>query len=75
LGTADFRSVKYNIYDAGLHSRSGAGLSAHARADAHFRAALSTNGVKAYVLRRCPLGQVQIKPGEHLKDRFEVQLE
>jgi hypothetical protein len=75
LGTADFRSVKFNIYDAGLHSRSGAGLSAHAHADAHFRAALSTNGVMAYVLRRCPLGQVQIKSGEHLKDQFEVQLD
>ena len=61
FGTADFRAIKYNIYEAGLHSRNGAGLSAQALADAHFRAALSTNGVMAYVLRRCPLGQIQIK--------------
>jgi beta-galactosidase len=75
FGTADFRSIKYNIYEAGLHSKSGAGLSLDAQADAHFRAALSTNGVNAYILRRCPLGQVQIKAGDHLKDEFVVQLE
>jgi hypothetical protein len=75
LGTADFRSIKYNIYEASLRSSSGAGLAAHASADAHFRAALSTNGVMAYVLRRCPLGQVQIKAGQHLKDEFAIQVD
>jgi beta-galactosidase/beta-glucuronidase len=74
LGTADFRSVKFNIYEASLLSKDGNGLQVTANADAHFRAALAPNGVTADVLTRCPLGQVPIKSGDHLRAEFKVQL-
>ncbi|SPE59352.1 putative Beta-galactosidase [Verrucomicrobia bacterium] len=74
LGTADFRSVKFNVCRAGLQAPDGSGLTLHARADAHFRAALVPNGVAAHLLWRCPLGQVTLKPGERLAGEFVVQL-
>ncbi|HWX22690.1 MAG TPA: glycoside hydrolase family 2 TIM barrel-domain containing protein [Candidatus Binatia bacterium] len=74
LGTADFRSVKFNIYDAGLFASDGSGLSARADADAHFRAALAPGGVAANLLWRCPLGQVPLKSGDRLQGRFVVAL-
>ena len=74
LGTADFRSIKYNIYEAGLRSPNGSGLTVRANADTHFRAALSADGVTGYVLRRCALAQVPIKAEDHLKDEFQVEL-
>jgi hypothetical protein len=74
LGTADFRSIKYNIYEAGLVSLNGSGLSAHAQGDAHFRAALVPGGVAAHLLWRCPLGQVPLKPNDHLQGEFVVRL-
>ncbi|MGZ4987679.1 MAG: glycoside hydrolase family 2 TIM barrel-domain containing protein [Limisphaerales bacterium] len=74
LGTADFRSVKLNIYQAGLTSPDGSGLTLHANADAHLRAALTSGGVAAHLLSRCRLGQVPLKTNEHLKGEFVVQL-
>lgn len=74
LGTADFRSVKYNIYEASLTAARGSGLSMHARADAHFRAALAPDGVEAHLLWRCPLGQVPLKAGEHVQGDFVVSI-
>ena len=74
MGTADFRGVKFNIYEATLAAPDGSGLSAHAHADAHFRAALAPGGVAACVLSRCPLGQVPLKSGDHLHGEFVVQL-
>ena len=74
LGTADFRSVKYNIYEAALGSREGSGFTAYANADAHFRAALALGGVAAHLLWRCPLGQVPLKAGDRLQGEFVVQL-
>ena len=74
LGTADFRSIKFNIYEASLATPDGAGLSAHANADVHFRSALTTNGVAAHLLSRCPLGQVPLNPGDHLSGKFVIQL-
>ena len=74
LGTTDFRSVKFNIYEATLAAVDGFGLSAHANADAHFRAALATNGVAAHLLWRCPLAQVSLNPGNHLQGQFVVEL-
>ncbi len=74
LGTADFRSVKFNIYDASLLSPQGAGITVSANADAHFRAALDPRGVAACLLWRCPMGQVQIKSGDHLRGEFAVEL-
>jgi hypothetical protein len=74
LGTADFRSIKYNIYEADLVSLNGSELSAHANGDAHFRAALAPVGVAAHLLWRCPLGQVPLKPNNHLQGEFVVRL-
>jgi len=74
LGTADFRGVKFNIYEATLAAPDGSGLSAHAHADAHFRAALAPGGVAACILSRCPLGQVPLKSGDHLHGEYVVQL-
>ena len=65
-GTADFR-VKFNIYEAALGSREGSGLTAHAQADAHFRAALAPGGVAAYLLWRFPVGPSALKPGTGFK--------
>jgi hypothetical protein len=73
-GTADFRGVKLNIYEATLSAPDGTGLTASANADAHFRAALETNDVGAYVLWQCPLAQVTLNPGDHLQGQFNVQL-
>jgi hypothetical protein len=74
LGTADFRSVKYNIYEAALVSPNGSGFNAHAHGDAHFRAALAPGGVAAHLLWRCPLGQVTLKPNDRLQGEFAVRL-
>jgi hypothetical protein len=74
LGTADFRSIKYNIYEAALMSPDGSGLSAYANSDGHFRAALAPGGVAAHLLWRCPLGQVPLKPNDRLQGEFVVQL-
>jgi hypothetical protein len=73
-GTADFRSIKYNIYETALRSPDGSGLVAHGNADVHFRAALSPGGVAAHVITRCPLAQVQIRPNEHLKAEFSIEI-
>jgi hypothetical protein len=74
LGTADFRSVKLNVYETSLTSRDGSGLTLHANADAHFRAALASEGMAAHLLSRCRLGQVPLNPKDHLKAEFVVQL-
>ena len=74
LGTADFRSIKYNIREAALISPDGSGLSAYANGDGHFRAALAPGGVAAHLLWRCPLGQVPLKPNDRLQGEFVVRL-
>lgn len=74
LGTADFRSVKYNIREAALVSPDGSGLSMHANGDAHFRVALAPGGVAAHLLWRCPLGQVTLKPNDRIQGEFVVRL-
>jgi beta-galactosidase len=74
LGTADFRSVKYNIYEAALAAPDGSGFSAHAHGDVHFRAALAPGGVAAHLLWRCPLGQVPLKPNDRLQGEFLVRV-
>ena len=74
LGTTDFRSIKYNIYEASLVSPNGSGFSAHANGNTHFRATLASDGVAAHLLWRCPLGQVPLKPKECLQGEFVVRL-
>ena len=74
LGTADFRSIKYNIREAALVSPDGSGLSAYANGEGHYRAALAPGGVAAHLLWRCPLGQVPLKPNDRLQGEFVVRL-
>jgi beta-galactosidase len=74
LGTADFRSIKYNIYQAALTAPNGSGFAVYANGDAHFRAALAPGGVAAHLLWRCPLGQVVLKPNDRLQGEFVVVL-
>lgn len=74
LGTSDFRSVKFNIYQASLTSPTGLGLRVNADADVHFRPCLTENGVKANILKSCPLGPLVIKKGDRLRGEFAVTL-
>jgi hypothetical protein len=74
LGTADFRCVKFKVYEAGLAAPDGSGLSLRVRADAHFRAALAPQGVAAYMLWRCLLGQVALRPGDRIQGESTVRL-
>lgn len=74
-GTADFRSVKFNIYEASLISKDSARLRVLGKADVHFRAALAGDAINAHILSRCPLGQVPLKSGDRLREEFSVQLQ
>jgi len=74
LGTSDFRSAKFNIYEASLAASDGSGLSVHANADVHVRPALSEHGVRLHVLSQCRLGQFLLQTGDRLKGEFVVGL-
>lgn len=70
LGTNDFRSAKFNIYEASLSAPDGSGFRVNANADAHIRACLAKNGVNMYMLKQCPLGPFTIHSGDRLKGEF-----
>ncbi len=74
LGTADFRSIKFRIYEASLAAPDGAGARVEANADAHFRACLGDRGVKMHVLSQCALAPVVIRNGGWLVGSFSVRL-
>jgi hypothetical protein len=74
LGTADFRSIKFCIYEASLTAPNGSGMRVDANADAHFRACLADKNVKMYLLSQCPLAQVVLKKGTRLRGDFSVRL-
>lgn len=74
LGTNDFRSVKFNIYEASLVAPDGSGVGANANADAHIRACLAGDGVKMHLLKSCPLGPVVIKSGDRLRGEFVMSI-
>lgn len=73
-GTADFRSVKLNVYEALLAAPDGRGLGVHADADAHVRAALAPEGTWLHILSTCRLGPVTLHTGDHLEGEFAVDL-
>ena len=58
LGTADFRSVKFHIYEASLVAPDGSGVRVEANADAHVRASLTKQGLRIHLLSKCPLAPV-----------------
>jgi beta-galactosidase len=74
LGTADFRSIKFCIYEASLVAPDGSGVRVDANADAHFRACLADRGVNMYILSQCPLREVALKRGARLTGDFSVRL-
>ncbi len=74
LGTADFRSIKFCIYEASLVAPDGSGVRVDANADAHFRACLADQGVEMFILSQCPLAQVVLKNGARLTGKFSVRL-
>jgi hypothetical protein len=74
LGTADFRSIKFCIYEATLAAPDGSGVRVDANADAHFRACLADHGVNMYILSQCPLREVVLKKGTRLRGDFSVRL-
>jgi beta-galactosidase len=74
LGTADFRSIKFNIYEASLVAPDGSGVQVQANADAHFRSCLTKDGVMMHVLKQCPLAQVAINKGDRFTGKFTVRL-
>ena len=74
MGTADFRSIKFNVYEAALLAENGAGLRLHAAGDLHVRPGLAEDEVLFHVLSRCPLGQVVLKPGDELTGQCIVEL-
>lgn len=74
LGTSDFRSIKFNIYEASLVAPDGSGVRVNANADAHFRPCLAENGVKMHILSHCPMGRVLVKKGDKLTGEFAVSL-
>ncbi len=74
LGTADFRSVKFNIYQASLLAPDHSGVRVDANADAHFRSCLAKDGVMMHVLAQCSLARVVLNDGDRLTGRFAVRL-
>jgi hypothetical protein len=74
LGTADFRSIKFNIYEASLMAPNHSGVKVQANADAHFRACLAKNGVTMHILTQCPLAEVTLRHGDKLAGKFAVRL-
>jgi len=74
LGTADFRAIKLNIYEASLEAPDHSGVQVEANADADFRACLTKDGVVMHVLSACPLAQVVLKNGDRLAGTFAIRL-
>lgn len=74
-GTADFRGVKLNVFEASLRSRTGAGLTLYAKADAHIRAAVEGGNAMLYLLNRCAIGPRLVRQGDRLSGRFTIRLE
>ncbi len=74
LGTADFRSIKFNVYEAALMAEDGSGIRVHADADLHVRPCLADGAALLHVLSRCELGQVVMNRGDELAGSFVVDL-
>jgi beta-galactosidase len=74
LGTNDFRSIKFNIYEASLAAPDGSGVRVHANADAHVRACLDPEGVRMHVLSQCRLAPVVIKKSDAIRGAYVLEL-
>lgn len=74
LGTVDFRSIKFCIYETSLTASNGSGVRIDAHGDIHFRASLAAKGVLMHVLSQCPLAPVVLNDGDHLSGNFCIRL-
>ncbi|HEV2327170.1 MAG TPA: glycoside hydrolase family 2 TIM barrel-domain containing protein [Verrucomicrobiae bacterium] len=74
LGTADFRSIKFCIYEASLVASNGSGVRVDADGDVHFRACLSARGVQMHALSQCSLAPVILKNGARLSGNVCVRM-
>jgi beta-galactosidase len=74
MGTADFRSVKFDVYDAAVAAPGGPGLRLHAAGDLHVRPCVSEEAVLMHVLTRCVLGQVTVKAGDRIAGECAVEI-
>lgn len=75
LGTADFRSVKFHVYEAALTDAAGRGVKVLAAGNVHVRACVDpTGGAWLHLLSACRLGQTVLKPGDRITGEFTVQL-
>ncbi len=67
LGTADFRSVKFHIYEASVVAPDGSGVRVEANADAHVRASIAQHRTLLHVLSQCPLSPQVVAHGASMK--------
>jgi hypothetical protein len=74
LGTADFRSIKFNVYKASVTAKNKTGLRLYANADAHLRCNLADKVVQFHALSQCRLGQIVIKKNDHLAGEFTFEI-
>ena len=74
LGTADFRGVKLNIYEASLGAPGGQGLKVFSQADAHVRACVEPGGIAMHVLSDCRIGPVVLHKGAAITGQRTIQL-
>ncbi|NLH99621.1 MAG: hypothetical protein GX446_09045 [Chthonomonadales bacterium] len=73
-GTADFRSVKLNIYQAALQSSNGPSLTVYGHGDVHVRAAVEGRATAFYLLSRCAIGPLLVRTGDTLKGDFLLEV-
>lgn len=75
MGTSDFRSIKFHVYDAALTNKVGGGARVVANADAHFRTSMDKGCSWMHIISRCPLGQIPLKAGDKISNVFKVKIE
>ena len=73
-GTADFRSVKLNVYEAALRAPAGPGLKVHANRDAHVRACVDGDAIDMHILSRCRMAELKIKEGDRINGEFTIEI-
>ncbi len=74
LGTADFRAVKFHIYDTTLADPDGRGLRVQAQGDIHVRCCMAGDRALLHVLSQCSFAQTTMEPGAHLSGEYSVDL-
>lgn len=74
LGTADFRSTKFNIYEATLTADDGSGVTVTANADRHVRACAAGDSMKMHILQECRLGPKVLRHRDRVAGDCNVRI-